>query len=56
MPSSVTSTSSATRLSVEQLSAQLSAEQFSHSEVTPDVEQIFIGHARAKEALNNKKF
>ena len=51
MPSSVTSTSSATRLSVEQLSAQLSAEQFSHSEVTPDVEQIFIGHARAKEAL-----
>jgi lon-related putative ATP-dependent protease len=51
MPSSVTATSSATRLSVEQLTAQLSAKQFSYSEVTPDVEQIFIGHARAKEAL-----
>jgi lon-related putative ATP-dependent protease len=51
MPSSVTSTSSVTRLSVEQLTAQLSAEQFSYSAVTPDVEQIFIGHARAKEAL-----
>jgi len=51
MPSSVTLTSKATRLSVEQLTAQLTAEQFSYSEVTPDVEQIFIGHARAKEAL-----
>jgi lon-related putative ATP-dependent protease len=51
MPSSVTSTSSVTRLLVEQLTAQLSAEQFSYSAVTPDVEQIFIGHARAKEAL-----
>jgi lon-related putative ATP-dependent protease len=51
MPSSVTSTSKATRLSVEQLTAQLSAKQFSYCEVTPDVEQIFIGHTRAKEAL-----
>jgi lon-related putative ATP-dependent protease len=51
MPSSVTLTSKSTQLSVEQLTAQLSAEQFSYSEVTPDVEQIFIGHARAKEAL-----
>jgi len=51
MPSSVKSTSKTTRLLVEQLTAQLSAEQFSYSEVTPDVEQIFIGHERAKEAL-----
>jgi lon-related putative ATP-dependent protease len=51
MPSSVKSTSKTTRLQVEQLTAQLSAEQFSYSEVTPDVEQIFIGHERAKEAL-----
>jgi lon-related putative ATP-dependent protease len=51
MPSTVTSTSSVTRLPVEQLTAQLSAEQFSYCEVTPDVEQIFIGHTRAKEAL-----
>ena len=51
MPSTVTSTSSVTRLPVEQLTAQLSAKQFSYCEVTPDVEQIFIGHTRAKEAL-----
>jgi lon-related putative ATP-dependent protease len=51
MTSSVSLTTSATRLSVEQLTAQLSAKQFSYSEITPDVEQIFIGHARAKEAL-----
>jgi len=51
MPSKVIPTSSATRLTVEQLTAQLSAEQFSYSKVTPDVEQIFIGHSRAKEAL-----
>ena len=51
MPSTVTSTSSVTRLPVEQLTAQLSAKQFSYCEVTPDVEQIFIGHIRAKEAL-----
>ena len=51
MPSSVTSTTKVTRLSVEQLTAQLSAKQFSYCEVTPDVEQIFIGHTRAKEAL-----
>jgi lon-related putative ATP-dependent protease len=51
MPSSVKLTSSVTRLPVEKLTAQLSAEQFSYAEVTPDVEQIIIGHARAKEAL-----
>ncbi|TWX56283.1 ATP-binding protein [Colwellia hornerae] len=51
MPSSVKSTSSITCLPVEKLTAQLSAEQFSFAEVTPDVEQIIIGHARAKEAL-----
>jgi lon-related putative ATP-dependent protease len=51
MPSTVTSTSSVTRLPVEQLTAQLSAKQFSYCKVTPDVEQIFIGHTRAKEAL-----
>ncbi|AOW78064.1 ATP-dependent protease [Colwellia sp. PAMC 20917] len=51
MPSSVKLTSSITRLPVEKLTAQLSAEQFSNAEVTPDVEQIIIGHARAKEAL-----
>ncbi|MFB0999524.1 MAG: ATP-binding protein, partial [Colwellia sp.] len=51
MPSTVTSTSSVTRLPVEQLTAQLSAKQFTYCEVTPDVEQIFIGHTRAKEAL-----
>ena len=51
MPSTVTSTSLLTRLSVDQLTAQLSAKQFSYCKVTPDVEQIFIGHKRAKEAL-----
>lgn len=51
MPSSIKLTSSITRLPVEKLTAQLSAEQFSYAEVTPDVEQIIIGHARAKEAL-----
>ena len=51
MPSKVIPTSLVTRLAVEQLTAQLSADQFSYSEVTPDVEQIFIGHSRAKEAL-----
>jgi len=51
MPSTLTSTPLVTRLSVEQLTAQLSAKQFSYCKVTPDVEQIFIGHTRAKEAL-----
>ncbi len=51
MPSTLTSTSLVTRLSAEQLTAQLSAQQFSYCKVTPDVEQIFIGHTRAKEAL-----
>jgi lon-related putative ATP-dependent protease len=51
MPSTVTSTSSVTRLSVEQLTAQLYTEQFSSSVNDGDIEQVFIGHTRAKEAL-----
>lgn len=48
----MTTVSTSVRLKPNQLTAQLSVEQFASNTPTSEIEQIFIGHERAKEALN----
>jgi lon-related putative ATP-dependent protease len=47
----MTNMTATTRLTPPQLTADLSAQQFSKSAASADIEQVFIGHERAKEAL-----
>jgi lon-related putative ATP-dependent protease len=52
MPSTVHSALATTKLTSSQLTAQLSAPLFSKLDSSSDIEQVFIGHERAKEALD----
>ncbi len=47
----MTNVSTNTRLKPCQLTADLTVKQFANATPTAEIEQVFIGHERAKEAL-----